>query len=149
MRALTKEAQLVDQCGGKVYEFALAISGNHLDAEEILQQSFAEAFSAGELVQEREPPCNSLIRTAAREALRRLNERKSKSFNSLPHPAVAVEELASAQIVPWHDNPQRLYPKTQLRRITNEALESLHPALRLVVILRDVRNFPWRKLPSC
>lgn len=135
-------ARLVDQCGGRIYEFALVVCGSCLDAEEVLQQSFAEAFSAGEASQGNQPPCSPLIRTAAREVLRRLNAHNPGLFTSLPDTGAGVEEeLHPQDIVPWQNDWPRLYSRTDLRRILNEALEALDPALRFVVLLRDREKF--------
>lgn len=130
---------LVGECGARVYEFALAACGNPGEAEEILQQSFAVAFSERRLVQE-EASCRSLIKIAAKKILGRFRELEAEALAFLPT-APPVEEFGPRSFARWHRDPQRLYSPPEFHRILREALQTLPLLPRVAVMLRDRERF--------
>lgn len=125
-----------------VYRVALNITGNHAEAEDVLQETFLKAYTHVKAFQGRSRFYTWLVRIAVNEALMKLRQRRG-------HPSVGLDELVETddssllpqQIADWGDNPEQRFSKTELQQILVEAIERLEPPYRIVFLLRDVEKF--------
>ena len=133
---------LVHQYDRNIYRLALNITGKQEDAEDVLQEAFLKAYTHLDRFQGNSRFYTWLVRIAVNEALMKLRKRRGDRTVSLDEPiTTSNNELMPREIEDWGDNPEQRYAKTELQEILNEAIESLEPQFRTVVVLRDVENF--------
>lgn len=132
---------LVHQYDRNIYRLALNITGKPEDAEDVLQEAFLKAYTHLDRFQGNSRFYTWLVRIAVNEALMKLRKRRGDRTVSLDEPiATSDNDLMPREIEDWGDNPEQRYVKTELQEILNEAIESLEPQFRTVVVLRDVEN---------
>jgi RNA polymerase sigma-70 factor, ECF subfamily len=122
----------------RIFRAALAVVGNVEDAEEAMQDAFVKAFRhIGEF--RREARFTTwLTRIAVNEALQKLRARKS--VVSLDEIEETAEPIEPHRIAPWHDDPEKLYGRAEVREMVEAAIRSLAPIYREAFVLRDVEG---------
>jgi RNA polymerase sigma-70 factor (ECF subfamily) len=116
-------AELVERYEAGILQLTRHFTGSQRDAEEALQGTFIEAYEdLGELRGDSEFR-SWLIRIAVRRARMRPGARKKDRAARLDEPFDAEAEIV-----------------TREGGIPDRALESLHPALRAVFVLRDMEG---------
>lgn len=130
---------LVNQYDRNIYRLAMNITGNREDAEDVLQESFLKAYTNLGRFQGNSRFYTWLVRIAVNEALMKLRKRRSDRSVSLDEPITTDDnQVMPREIEDWDDDPEKRYARTELQHILNEAIESLEPQFRMVVVLRDV-----------
>ncbi len=122
----------------RVFRVTLAVLGNVEDAEEAMQDTFVKAYRHIEQFRGDSRFTTWLTRIAVNEALQKRKARKN---------LVSLEEVAETQVkaLPhrsqqWHEDPEKLYGKQEIRRIVEDAIQSLPPIYRETFVLRDVEG---------
>jgi RNA polymerase sigma-70 factor (ECF subfamily) len=132
---------LVNQYDRNIYRLAMNITGNREDAEDVLQEAFLKAYTNLDRFQGNSRFYTWLVRIAVNEALMKLRKRRSDRSVSLDEPITTNDnQVMPREIEDWDDDPEKRYAKTELQGILNEAIESLEPQFRMVVVLRDVEQ---------
>lgn len=132
---------LVKQYDRNIYRLAMNITGNREDAEDVLQEAFLKAYTNLDRFQGNSRFYTWLVRIAVNEALMKLRKRRGDRSVSLDEPVTTDDnQMMPREIEDWDDDPEEQYAKTELQRILNEAIESLEPQFRMVVVLRDVEQ---------
>jgi len=128
--------ELVDRYRGELINQALAIVGSLEDAEDVVQETFCEAFRNGsQLAQARS--LGAWLRTINRgNALNRLRGRRKDSQR--------LEKKA-------REDPQRLattggFSVLEMREIVARSVETLPPKLRAVVVLRYLEHLSYEEI---
>jgi RNA polymerase sigma-70 factor (ECF subfamily) len=70
----------------------------------------------------------------------KLRKRKSDRTVSLDEPVQGEAEDLVREIAVWEETPESNYSQEEMRRILDEAVESLDPIYRTVFVLRDVEE---------
>ena len=135
-----KEAfgELVRRHERRVYRTTLAVTSNPDDAEDAMQETFLKAFQHLAEFQRASRFSTWLTRIAVNEGLQRL--RRRRITDSLDELIASEEEMKPRQVEDWHDNPERLYARQQIREFVEEALRSLPAAYRVAFVLRDIQG---------
>ena len=133
-------SELVRKYENKIFRLAKNITQNDEDAEDVLQDAFVKAYEHLDEFQEQSKFYTWLVRIAVNEALMRLRKRKTDRTVPLDEPVDTGEETVVREIAVWEDNPEEKYGTTELRRILDEAIQSLKPAFRTVFQLRDIEE---------
>ncbi len=123
----------------RVFRVTLAVLGNSEDAEEATQDTFVKAFRHIKQFRRESRFTTWLTRIAVNEALQKRQARKN---------TVSLDEVAEAEmkVLPhrsqqWHEDPEKLYGKQEVRMMVEEAIRSLPPIYRETFVLRDVEGF--------
>ena len=133
-------AQLVELYSPKIYRLALRMIDDPLEAEDILQETFMNAFRAIHKFEERSSLGTWLYRIATNQALMRLRK-KSPTLVSVDDPIPGMDELDhSRELVDWCCLPEEEYMSTEAHAQLNAATQNLSPALKAVFTLRDLHN---------
>src|SRR6516225_11519788 len=110
----------------RVFRVTLAILGNAEDAEEAMQDTFVKAYRHINQFRRESRFTTWLTRIAINEALQKRQARKTY---------VSIDEVAATEmrVLPhrsqlWHEDPEKLYGKQQVRKIVEDAIQSL-PAI--------------------
>lgn len=139
-RALAGDGQafetLVRQHEARVYRTALGIVGNPEDAEEALQDTFLKTYQHLKEFRRDARFTTWLTRIAINAALNKL--RGQRATTSLDDEGELSAELMPQRCEPWQESPERLYAKEEIRLIVQEAIQSLPPEYRAVLVLRDI-----------
>jgi RNA polymerase sigma-70 factor, ECF subfamily len=124
----------------RVYRTARAIVKDERDVEDIMQQAYVNAFTHLHQFKERSQFSTWLTRIVLNEAFGRRRKLQSESMASVPPnvdqgPGAFMERITSPQPDPEH----QAYAG-ELRRVLEEAVDSLPETYRAVFMLRDIEG---------
>jgi RNA polymerase sigma-70 factor, ECF subfamily len=132
--------ELVQRHEHRVYRIAVAITGNQQDAEEAMQDAFLKAYQHLGAFERRSKFSSWLTRIAVNEALQRRRHRQP-IMDSLDDPTEAEDGMmVPRQLQDWHDGPEKIYSRRQLREMVERAIQSLPPIYREAFVLRDLEG---------
>lgn len=122
----------------RVFRITLAILGNAEDAEEAMQDAFLKAYRHIDQFRRESRFTTWLTRIAVNEALQKRQVRKNTvSLDDVPESEIKVLPHSTYQ---WHEDPEKLYGKQEVRTIVEDAIRSLPSIYRETFILRDVEG---------
>lgn len=122
----------------RVFRVTVAVLGNAEDAEEAMQDAFVKAYRHLDQFRGDSRFTTWLTRIAVNEALQKRKARKSAlSLDEVPEAEIKVLPHRSYQ---WQEDPEKLYGKREVRKIVEEAIQSLPPIYRETFVLRDVEG---------
>lgn len=128
--------QLVETYSPRIYNLALKMLGDPDLAEDILQETFVNAYRAIDRFEGRSHISTWLYRIAHNAVLMRLRkEQRIPDLKSLEDD-VDLDVLSAAG--QWDDGPERRLLQAELLGKMDEALGNLSEALRVVFVLRDI-----------
>lgn len=120
----------------RVYRTTLAITKNQEDAEDALQETFIKAYKNLSTFRRESRFTTWLTRIAINEGLLKLRSRRTM---------VSIEEqeehgglVLPTRVEDWYSNPEVRFAQTQLKKIIEDAIQSLPESYRVVFVLRDV-----------
>ncbi len=135
--------QLVGRYESRVFRLARNMTGNHEDAEEVVQNTFFKAFLSLPAFRGESRFYTWLVRIAVNEALMKIRSRRFKevSINDAKDSEDGEEQTISQELQDWGPNPEQRYSQEELRRILETAISKLAPGYRIVFHLRDIEGF--------
>lgn len=135
---------LMRRTNPRLFRVARAIVGDDDEAEDVLQQTYLNAFAQLRTFEGRARFSTWLTRIAANEALARVRQRRR---------LVSVDEEEESM---WQREGDRSVPtpeadaaSQELRRILEQALDELSPNHRTILVLRDVEELSTLEAASC
>jgi RNA polymerase sigma-70 factor, ECF subfamily len=135
---------LMRRSNPRLFRVARAIVGDDDEAEDVLQQTYLNAFAQLRSFEGRARLSTWLTRIAANEALARVRQRRR---------LVATED---EEEIMWHQEPERSRPSPEadaasgeLKRILEQALDELPPNHRAILVLRDVEELSTLEAATC
>jgi len=130
--------ELVQRHEDRVYRITMAITGNQQDAEEAMQDTFLKVHKHLGNFRRTSKFSTWLTRIAVNEALQvRRRQRVTESLDELTS---TDEGMVPKQLQDWHDDPEKIYTKQQMREIVEQAIQSLPSQYREAFVLRDVQG---------
>ncbi len=133
-------SELVSKYERKIYRLAKNITRHDEDAEDVLQDAFLKAYEHLDRFEGNSKFYTWLVRIAVNEALMKLRKRKTDKTVPLDEPVDVGEDLMQREIAVWDDNPEQQYSGEEMRKILEEALDTLKPDFRTVFTLRDIEE---------
>ena len=132
-------AELVAAYSARIYNVALKLLGDPIEAEDALQETFLSAYRAIDRFEGRSSLGTWLYRIATNASLMRL--RKRREALSLDEP-VELEDGASVsrQLVDWSHVPEDVLLSAEVRQIMDAAIAELPDTLRATFVLRDIES---------
>jgi RNA polymerase sigma-70 factor (ECF subfamily) len=134
-------ARLVDAYSGPIYRMAMKMLGDGQDAEDVLQNTFLNAFKHIRSFEERSSLATWLYRIAANEALMMI--RRQRPETTLTDTSLANDEgedYSPLQFVDWCCLPEDELLSAEARSRLDQAIQRLPERLRIVFILRDLEG---------
>lgn len=128
--------ELVNRYEEKIFRLARNITGNHEDAEDVMQDAFLKSYSHLREFQGDSRFYTWLVRITVNEGLMKLRKRRPNQV-SLDEPIETENDLMPREIEDWGPSPEQRFAQTQLGEILSEAIEKLDLEYRLVFLLRD------------
>ena len=138
-------AAMVDAYSPKLYKLALRMSGDPLEAEDILQEAFLKAYRGLENFRGGSKLSTWLYRITANEALMRHRKHELEKVPIdepllLDNGAEIPRELKD-----WCCLPEAELMSTEAQDTFDIAINSLSPALRAAFVLRDLHGLSTRE----
>ena len=134
-------ARLVDVYSVPIYRLAIKMLGDQQDAEDMLQNTFLNAFKHIRSFEERSSLATWLYRIAANEALMMI--RKQRPETNLTDTSLEDDEgedYSPVQFVDWCCLPEDELLSSEARNRLDQAIQRLPERLRIVFILRDLEG---------
>ena len=137
-------ARLVEEHSSSVYQLALRMLHDPQEAEDVLQETFLNAFRALPRFEGRASLSTWLYRIATNQALMRLR-RKRPSQISLEEPLQSEDGDYPRQFIDWCCLPEKEFMSEEVRSELRRAVKRLSPALHSVFVLRDLQGLSTRE----
>jgi RNA polymerase sigma-70 factor (ECF subfamily) len=126
----------------RVYRVALNLTGNHQDAEDVLQEASMSAYCAIAGFQGKSRFYSWLVRITINAALSKLRKRATWKESSLDEAKEGEDgNYLPLEIESWCDDPEEACLNVELHRILADVIQKLDPKSRAVFTLRDVEKF--------
>lgn len=132
--------ELVGRYERRIYRLARHITQHDEDAEDVLQEVFLKAYTRLDTFEGNSKFYTWLVRIAVNESLMKLRKRRSGREVSLDEPMDTGEEEVVREVAVWEATPEQRFSQVELRKILDEAVDSLDPIYRTVFMLRDVEE---------
>src|SRR5512140_1130971 len=132
--------ELVRRYEGKVYQLALRLTGNEMDAMDVIQDVFLSVYQKIDTFRGAAAFSSWLYRITANAAFAKLNQRRRAAAVSLDDVLTAVEEQSHDVHTEWSLKPDAVLSNKEARDALEKAIAALPDDFRTVVILRDVQN---------
>lgn len=132
----------------RLYNYILRMIGDPTEAEDLAQEVFLRAFLGLPRFRGAAAFSTWLYRIASNlcvDALRRRRRDERRTYN-LDAPMEAEDRELARDFPDSSPTPEQALAHTELRRNVEEAIESLSPKLREVVILFDVMGVPYEEV---
>jgi RNA polymerase sigma-70 factor, ECF subfamily len=124
-----------------VYVTAISILRNQADAEEVAQEAVLKAFSKLSSFRAECKFSTWLVQITYNEARMRLRKDRRNLYESLDEKQEEPEgDYWPRDFADWRPIPSELLEENETRQALQNAIDSLSPTYREVVVLRDVQN---------
>jgi len=139
-------ARLVDAYTGPIFWMAMKMLGDQQDAEDVLQNTFLNAFKHIRSFEERSSLATWLYRIAANEALMMIRkQRPETTVTGTSLEGDEGEDYFPVQFVDCCCPPGDELLSSEARSRFDQAIQRLPERLRIVFILRDLEAYPsWK-----
>ncbi len=138
-------AVIVDQYSPAIYRLALRMLGNPQEAEDVMQETFMNAYRAIDKFEGRSQISTWLYRIASNQALMRIRK-KNPDFVSMDEPVTESDEWEPVvQLRDWCCLPETEFMSSEAMAQLDAAIEDLSPALRATFVLRDLQSLSTRE----
>lgn len=135
--------RLVELNSANVYNLALKLLGDDHEAEDVLQETFLNAFRAIDGFEGRSQLSTWLYRIAYNASLMRLRKRDRMTTFSLDQHHMQDDEehgLEPRFLVDWSSLPDEELLTTEARQQMDRAIAELPETLRAAFVLRDIQG---------
>jgi RNA polymerase sigma-70 factor (ECF subfamily) len=133
---------LLNQYSRHIYRLGVSITGNHHDAEDVLQEASLKAYTALADFRGNSRFYSWLVRIAVNVALGKLRKRAMWKESSLDEPREGEDgSYIPLDIESWGEDPEKACLNSELQQILAEVIQKLDPKSRTIFTLRDVEKF--------
>ena len=139
--------KIVERYEDQIFTFGLKMCGHLQDAEDIVQETFLNAFKYLNDFREETKLRNWLFKIAARVCFRKRRKKKFEPERELSLESFVVKDgLSSSYDIPdFSNNPSEQLERNELKQIINKSILSLPPKYRFVFNLRDIEGFSTKE----
>ena len=122
-----------------LYGYALALTRDMTEAEDLVQDTYLRAASATH-----QPDCNSNVKGWLFVIMRNAWLNQIRHRNSGPK----FVDLEASPVAEVQENPHVVYLRKLEREQVQQAIESLPDAYREIVVLRDIEGFTYQEIAT-
>lgn len=137
----------VRRYGDRIFGFGVRVCGEREDARDVLQDTLLQAFRSLKSLEEPRALRSWLYRVVSNACLMR---RRKKS--GAPGRELSLDELmprgreeAELQLPDVSDLPDREVERAEVQQVVREAIRSLAPDYRIVLVLRDMEQLSTKE----
>ena len=140
MEAMEK---IVERYENQLFTFGLKMCGHVQDAEDIVQETFLNAFRYLDRFREETKLRNWLFKIATRACIRKRRKKKCEPDKEISLESFVQKDGSHAryEIPDWSDDPSNNVLRSELKKVIDAAVLSLPTKYRLVFNLRDIEGF--------
>jgi RNA polymerase sigma factor (sigma-70 family) len=121
---------LLNQYSRRIYRLGVRITGNHHDAEDVLQEASLKAYAALAEFRENSRFYTWLVRIAVNVALGKLRKRALWKESSLDEPQESEDgSYIPLEIETWGDDPGEACLRSDLQQVLSEVIQKLDTKL--------------------
>lgn len=132
-------AELVNRFQKKLYTLAHHIMGNHLDADEVVQETFVRVYKKRKELKDVNYFSTFLVRIATNYAIDLL--RKRKGHQSIAEDTSSLPGEVQLDLSRRVTTPSEMFEQKRLMEEINRALDLLPPKQRMTAVLHDVEGY--------
>ena len=132
-------AELVGRFQKKIYSLAYQILGNHLDADEVVQETFVRVYNKRKELANVSYFSTFLLRVATNYSIDLL--RKRRGHSSMSEDATSLPGEVQLELSERVATPSEEYENKRLLLEITQALEALPPRQRITAILHDIEGY--------
>jgi len=137
---------LFREFGPRTYALALRLTGSAAEAEDVVQETFMQAFRRWETFERRSDPGTWLYAIAARMAKRRFRRRKDgstkrsamRNFSELS----PMHDKGSIDLAIDRRNPADPLMRAEARDVVRDKILDLPPMYRVPLVMKDILEMP-------
>jgi len=122
------------------YVMALSMLKNEADAEDVAQEAFLKAFRNLRSFRAEAKFSTWLLSITLNEARNRLRHRNTVKMESLDELPGEHERVSPALLRDWREIPSQTLERMEVRQMLQQAITSLPPIYREILLLRDVEE---------
>lgn len=130
--------ELLDRYGGRIYGLGLKMCGTPQDAEDLVQETFLQAYRKWDQFEGRSQPSTWLFRIAARLCTRRQRRRAGEPRHMASLDLLPSQDEPIVQVGDEALSPERLVAQKETREALEEALTHLPELFRLPLFLKEL-----------
>jgi RNA polymerase sigma-70 factor (ECF subfamily) len=131
---------LVERYDGKLLRIAERITHNQEDSQDIVQETFLNAFRHLNEFRGDAQFSTWLIRIAVNQSFMKLRKQRAVIEFSIDEDFRGDGHTLPLELADWAPNPEELYKTSELRDILAKELRELRPTMRSVFVLRDIEG---------
>ncbi len=131
--------ELVSRFQKKIYTLAHHFLGNHLDADEVVQETFVRVYKKREDLKDVNYFSTFLVRIATNYAIDLL--RKRKGHRSISEDTASLPGEVQLDLSRRVTTPSQMFERKRLMDEINRALDLLPPKQRLTAVLHDIEGY--------
>ena len=124
-----------------VYRMALSYMKNEADAEDVAQEAFVRAFRNLASFRSEAKFSTWLISITLNEARSRLRRQSVVRMESIDEPPSEEKSIAPALLRDWREIPSETVERAEIRKLIQQAVDTLPDIYRQIFLLRDVEEF--------
>lgn len=137
---------LVERYHKQAYNIAYRMTGNHADAEDLMQEAFIRAFRFFAQYKRELPFDSWLYKIMSNVFVDMLRRRPKAHIRSLDQPIATEDGEALFEIADPSDGPEDLLMSTEMDVRIQAALNSIPEDFRLAVIYADIEGLSYEEI---
>lgn len=130
---------IVDRFQKKIYSLAYQILKNHLDADEVVQETFVRVYKKRKELADVKYFTSFVLRVAANYSIDLL--RKQKGHSGMAEDSTSLPGDIQLKLSQKVATPLDEYRNKRIMKEIRKALEQLPPKQRLTIILHDIEGY--------
>ncbi|GEL77632.1 RNA polymerase sigma factor SigW [Tenuibacillus multivorans] len=136
---------IIDQYQHAIYQHCYRMLGNHHDAQEVTQEAFVKVYTNIKTFKQNNKFSPWLYRIATNLAIDHMRKKRPVSILDQPihsndHTTLLDKQKSKEQ------TPEESYERLELSETVQEALLTLPPKYRAVIVLKYVRDLPLQEI---
>ncbi len=139
---------LVARYSGHVYAIAYRMSGNHADAQDLVQEAFLRAWKALPGIRRDVPLEGWFYRTVTNLFIDQLRRRHGVRLYSMDDPIQTSSGEIGREFPDEGAEVERAVAGAEVDSRVQDALLSLNPEVRMVIVLADVDGYAYEEIAS-
>ena len=133
--------RLVRKYEARVYHHCLKFLNSQEDAEDVLQETFLQAYRSLSGFRGEAAFSTWLMKIATNNCLMRIRKRKKVDIVSIDKPIDYDGSHLPREIVDWSKNPSLMSANDEIREVLDYTISLLPEDKRVVLILKDLEGF--------
>jgi RNA polymerase sigma-70 factor, ECF subfamily len=124
------------------YAIAYSVVNNAADAEEVAQEAFLNALKGLPNFRAESKFSTWLIQITLNEARARVRDNRAHLYHSLNESSKSEDgDFVPRDLADWREIPSEALARKELRENIEQALRTLRPIYREILVLRDIEHF--------